>query len=84
MQNRLGQVNKIFLIFQTLDGIQNMCVRANTCFNFVKCRNTECCRPKSSLFRLLDRFLPPPVKVKKQLMTWFWMKEGNFLIFQSN
>ncbi|CAH1974996.1 unnamed protein product [Acanthoscelides obtectus] len=32
MQNILGQVNKIFLIFQTLNGIQNMCVRANTCF----------------------------------------------------
>ncbi|CAH1105641.1 unnamed protein product [Psylliodes chrysocephalus] len=26
----------------------------------VKCRNTECCRPRSGLFRLLDnRFLPP-------------------------
>ncbi|CAH2005675.1 unnamed protein product [Acanthoscelides obtectus] len=32
----------------------------------VKCRNTECCRPRSGLFRLLDNiFLPPPVKVKQ-------------------
>nr|CAH7729764.1 unnamed protein product [Callosobruchus chinensis] len=32
----------------------------------VKCKNTECCRPRSGLFRLLDnRFLPPPAKVKQ-------------------
>lgn len=32
----------------------------------VKCRNTECCRSRSGLFRLLNnRFLPPPVKVKQ-------------------
>ncbi|CAH1966862.1 unnamed protein product [Acanthoscelides obtectus] len=32
----------------------------------VKCRNTECGRPRSGLFRLLDNmFLSPPVKVKQ-------------------
>lgn len=32
----------------------------------VKCRNAECCRPRSGLFRLLGNgFLPPPIKVKQ-------------------
>ncbi|CAH1991584.1 unnamed protein product [Acanthoscelides obtectus] len=65
-----GQVNKIFLIFQTLNGIQNMC----------KCRNTECCRPRSGLFRLLDnRFLPPPVKVKQTVDDLVLDEGGQFL-----
>ena len=42
----------------------------------VKCRITECCRPRSGLFRFLDnRFIAPPVNKipkTKQLMTWFW------------
>ncbi|CAH2006924.1 unnamed protein product [Acanthoscelides obtectus] len=57
MQNMLGQ---------TLNGIQNMCVRANTCL--------------CVLFRLLDnRFLPPPVKVKQTVDDLVLDEEGQFL-----
>ena len=46
----------------------------------VKCRNTECCRPRSGLFRLLDnRFLPPPVKVKQTVDDLVLDEGGQFL-----
>ncbi|KAG5889651.1 hypothetical protein JTB14_028929 [Gonioctena quinquepunctata] len=46
----------------------------------VKCRNTECCRPRSGLFRLLDnRFLPPPVKVKQTIDDLILDEGGQFL-----
>ncbi|KAG5871558.1 hypothetical protein JTB14_012825 [Gonioctena quinquepunctata] len=46
----------------------------------VKCRNTECCRPRSGLFRLLDnRFLPPPVKVKQTVDDLVLDEVGQFL-----
>ncbi|KAG5875934.1 hypothetical protein JTB14_036467 [Gonioctena quinquepunctata] len=46
----------------------------------VKCRNTECCRPRSGLSRLLDnRFLPPPVKVKQTIDDLILDEGGQFL-----
>lgn len=46
----------------------------------VKCRNNECCRPRSGLFRLLDnRFLPPPVKVKQTVDDLVLDDGGQFL-----
>ncbi|CAH1998495.1 unnamed protein product [Acanthoscelides obtectus] len=46
----------------------------------VKRRNTECCHPKSGLFRLLDnRFLPPPVKVKQTVDDLSLDEGGHFL-----
>nr|CAH7744722.1 unnamed protein product [Callosobruchus chinensis] len=32
MQNMMRLMNKMFLNLQTLNGTQNMCVKANTCF----------------------------------------------------
>ncbi|CAH0547066.1 unnamed protein product [Brassicogethes aeneus] len=46
----------------------------------VKYKNTECCLPRSGLFRLLDnRFLPPPVKVKQTVDDLVLDEEGQFL-----
>ncbi|XP_044729638.1 luciferin sulfotransferase-like [Chrysoperla carnea] len=46
----------------------------------VKCKNTECCRPRSGLFRLLDnRFLPPPAKVKQTVDDLVLDEGGQFL-----
>ncbi|CAH1989265.1 unnamed protein product [Acanthoscelides obtectus] len=46
----------------------------------VKCRNTECRRPRSGLFRLLDnRFLPPPVKVKQTVDDLVLDEAGQFV-----
>ncbi|KAG5889384.1 hypothetical protein JTB14_005084 [Gonioctena quinquepunctata] len=46
----------------------------------VKCRNTECCRPRSGLFRLLDnRVLPPPVEVKQTVDDLVLDEVGEFL-----
>lgn len=46
----------------------------------VKCTNTDCCRPRSGLFRLLNnRFLPPPVKVKQTVDDLILDDGGQFL-----
>ncbi|KAG5888931.1 hypothetical protein JTB14_006299 [Gonioctena quinquepunctata] len=46
----------------------------------VKCRNTECWRPRSGRFRLLDNsFLPPPVKVKQTVDDLVLDEGGEFL-----
>nr|CAH7757198.1 unnamed protein product [Callosobruchus chinensis] len=77
----LRLMNKMFLNFQTLNGTQNMCVKANTyLLKIVKYKNTECCRPRSGLFRLLDnRFLPPPAKVKQTVDDLVLDEGGQFL-----
>nr|CAH7748867.1 unnamed protein product [Callosobruchus chinensis] len=74
-------MNKMFLNFQTLNGTQNMCVKANRyLLQIVKCKNRECCRPRSGLFRLLDnRFLPPPAKVKQTVDDLVLDEGGQFL-----
>ncbi|CAH1966732.1 unnamed protein product [Acanthoscelides obtectus] len=56
-------------------------VRENQYFlQIVKCRHTECCRPRSGLFRLLDnRFLPLPVKVKQTVDDLVLDEGGQFL-----
>ncbi|CAH1967775.1 unnamed protein product [Acanthoscelides obtectus] len=51
----------------------------------VKCRNTECCRPRSGLFRLLDNmFLPPPIKVKQTVDDLVLDEGGQFLNLPDN
>ncbi|CAH1109923.1 unnamed protein product [Psylliodes chrysocephalus] len=46
----------------------------------IKRRNTECYRPRSGLFRLLDnRFFPPPVKVKQTVDDLVLDEEEKFI-----
>nr|CAH7753977.1 unnamed protein product [Callosobruchus chinensis] len=76
----LRLMNKMFLNFQTLNGTQNMWRESQYLLQIVKCKNTECCRPRSGLFRLLDnRFLPPPAKVKQTVDDLVLDEGGQFL-----
>nr|CAH7761933.1 unnamed protein product [Callosobruchus chinensis] len=77
----LRLMNKMFLNFQTLNGRYSEHVRESQyLLQIVKCKNTECCRPRSGLFRLLDnRFLPPPAKVKQTVDDLVLDEGGQFL-----
>ncbi|KAG5877588.1 hypothetical protein JTB14_027190 [Gonioctena quinquepunctata] len=76
----IGAGEQDLLDFPDIEWYSEHVRKSQYLLQIVKCRNTDCCRPRSGLFRLLDnRFLPPPVKVKQTVDDLVLDEGGQFL-----